>query len=691
MFQPETKELKPRAAGIGRGALLVLILASVCGLMSLSVGCQFNNVESARRAARIASFGTQPLVKVRKRDETTPLGPIRRLVAGRSQPSDRTIIYLRKNNWLERFETDPGGTVKLLSQDNRGEPNMESVHAIAELSQLEADWNQRINQSNTAAQFYATAVIHAYQFLFDPKLNIQRNAYDPQFREICDIYNSSLENLLRLVCESSDFQPGATHFVGDDSFGVEFEVELVGRWKDEEFAKFELANDFEVEGIDNSYHTYGLGVPLIAIRKPSSESQSPFEKYYPPSLALPMTAFCEVQTFHEGDDPRNLKAVLKLFDPLEQTVVKSEARNAPLESDFTVPLAYYLNDPLLNTDVLSTVSLLDADIASEYFGFYMLEPYDPEKIPVVMVHGLWSNPVTWLRMFNDLRANQWIRDKYQFWFYMYPTGQPFWFSAQQMREDMATLRRDVDPQNTSPNMKEMILVGHSMGGLISRMQTVDSGNDFWEIISDADIEEVQGDPQTIAQIRELFFFESNPAVQSVITIGSPHRGSRYANNVTRWLSHRVFRLPKMLTANYDDFVMENRGILKNTQHLTVPTSIDSLSPESPFIQRLYAAESKVVVHNIYGNVAHSRLAETIGYAADGDGVVSIANAQLPGVVSNKEIPAEHMEIHFHPECILEVKRILLNNLVLAQKRVEPEEAGSVRQVAHEAATAREAK
>ena len=137
--------------------------------------------------------------------------------------------------------------------------------------------------------------------------------------------------------------------------------------------------------------------------------------------------------------------------------------------------------------------------------------------------------------------------------------------------------------------------------------------------------------------------------------------------------------------------MENRGILKNTQHLTVPTSIDSLSPESPFIQRLYAAESKVVVHNIYGNVAHSRLAETIGYAADGDGVVSIANAQLPGVVSNKEIPAEHMEIHFHPECILEVKRILLNNLVLAQKRVEPEEAGSVRQVAHEAATAREAK
>lgn len=594
-------------------------------------------------------------------------------------PSERTLLLLRKNNWSQEYVNDPALTVKTLSQDCRCDPNMESVHAIAELSQLEADWNLRSNMPNTAAQFYATAVIHAYQFLFDPQLNIQRNAYDPQFREICDIYNKSLEGLLRLVCESDDFQPGASHFIGDENFGVEFQVEIVGRWQNEKFEKFELANDFEVRGIDNSYHTFGLGVPLVAIREPGSES--PFEKYYPPSLALPMTAFCEVKKFEEMSDGKNLKAVIKLYDPLERTVVKSESRNAPLESDLTVPLAYYLNDPLLNTDVLSTVSLLNANVASDYFGFYMLEPFDPDKIPVVMVHGLWSNPVTWMKMFNDLRANQWLRDNYQFWFYMYPTGQPFWFSAEQMHTDLVKLRQDVDPQNQSKAMDEMVLVGHSMGGLISRMQVVDSGDDFWNIISDEPISKVKGDPETIRRIRDLYYFEPDRSIKKVVTIATPHRGSTHANTATRWLSHKLFRLPKNLKTSFDDFVHENSEILRNTKHLMVPTSIDSLSPESPFIQQLVEAQAKsdVEFHNVYGNLPTHKLVESLTTNGGGDGIVSIESAQLPNALSSKEVPAEHMEVHQHPECILEVKRILIENLINT-KRLSADELQEVFQI-----------
>ena len=119
------------------------------------------------------------------------------------------------------------------------------------------------------------------------------------------------------------------------------------------------------------------------------------------------------------------RAVLSLYDPLEKTQVVTESKVVPLESDITTPLAYGLKNPLVNKGVYATASLLNAEFAPESYGMYMLEPYDPTKIPVVMVHGLWSSPATWVHMFTDLRANQDIRENCQFWFYSYPTAQPF--------------------------------------------------------------------------------------------------------------------------------------------------------------------------------------------------------------------------------------------------------------------------
>lgn len=648
-----------------------------------SSGCRINNIESARRAARIASLGQQSLVEVKRQNRLAAPGPIRQWLASRPEPSYRTKLFLKNYNLADSYQANPPAVVKALHEDCRCEPNMQNVHAIAELSQLEADWNLQRKDPNQAAKFYAAAVVHAYQFLFDSKLNIQRNAYDPQFREICDIYNRSLESLFRLVCDGENFRPGTRHVIGDEDFAIEFDIVVEGRWANEEFVKFELVSDFEVAGLDN-YHTYGLGVPLIAVRKPVAASeQTPFEKYYPPSLALPLTAFCEVVEFDELKPGGNLRAVMRLYDPLERTVVKTETRNAPLESDLTVPLAYFLNDPLLNTEVLSTVALLDADVAKNYYGFYMLEPFDANKIPVVMVHGLWSNPATWMKMFNDLRANEWIRNHYQFWFYMYPTGQPFWFSARDLRQDLAQLRQDVDPNGLSQTMKEMVFVGHSMGGLLSRMQTIDSGDEFWKIASEHPIEDVKGDPQTIENVKSLFYFDADPTIRRVVTIASPHRGSRYANTATRWLSHQLVKLPTRLTSDFTEFCRENQGLLRNTRHMRIPTSVDSLAPESPFIQKL--AERKAIggvqFHNIVGNYQPPALLAKISHQ-EGDGVVSLASSHLPDAVSEIEVPSEHVKVHQHPEAILEVKRILIKNLVMT-RRLETDNFEMVRQVSHE--------
>ena len=118
----------------------------------------------------------------------------------------------------------------------------------------------------------------------------------------------------------------------------------------------------------------------------------------------------------------------------------------------------------------------------------MLEPYQPGKIPVLMIHGLWSSPITWMEMFNDLRGDPDLRSQYQFWFYLYPTGQPFWRSATQLREDLADVRKTVDPTRHEAALDQMVLVGHSMGGLVANMQIVNSRDDFWHIVSDKPIQ-----------------------------------------------------------------------------------------------------------------------------------------------------------------------------------------------------------
>ena len=146
--------------------------------------------------------------------------------------------------------------------------------------------------------------------------------------------------------------------------------------------------------------------------------------------------------------------MLELYDPLAPDESVIAGQGVPLESDLTTPLAYFLSRPEMNLGNLATIGLLrpDALLAMRpggpdpIMGLYMVQPYEPGKIPVLMVHGLWSTPMTWMEMFNDLRSSPEIRDRYQFWFYLYPTGQPFWLSAPNAR-DLAKVREAARPKH----------------------------------------------------------------------------------------------------------------------------------------------------------------------------------------------------------------------------------------------------
>jgi pimeloyl-ACP methyl ester carboxylesterase len=267
-----------------------------------------------------------------------------------------------------------------------------------------------------------------------------------------------------------------------------------------------------------------------------------------------------------------------------------------------------------------------------------------------------------MEMFNDLRSDPEVREYFQFWFYMYPTGQPFWHSAAQMREDLLRARTVIDPHQQQPALDQMVLVGHSMGGLVSKLQAVESGDAFWGLVTDQPLERLHAKPQTRNTLAKTFFFEPSPSIRRVVTIGTPHRGSQFANDTTRWLGRKLISLPARMIQGRQALLTNNPGYFRASALLDIDTSIDSLDPKSPFLPVLYVAPLApwVQCHNIVGKLPERGLIGQL--AGDGDGVVSVASASVDNAHSEIIVPADHMSVHRHPRSILEIRRILLQHL-----------------------------
>ncbi len=588
------------------------------------------------------------------------------------QPSLRTMQFLRSYDLVDGLKGDPHLLLGQVQQIIDRDPSADARYAIAELAYVSGAKLQANKDLRGAMDLYGAAVAHAYLYLLDPRYESGRNPYDPQFRLACEVYNGALEAALRIARADGRLHPGATETVG--CAGEQWQISIAAldsHWPDQDFGKVQFVSDYEIKGLQNHYHTYGLGVPLIVTRNGHSPTD-PADPYYAPGLAFPATAFLRIEPDAAGPPGAAAKvhhAVLELHDPLAASDVVLCNRRVPLETDLSTPLAYCLDDPAFKQLDQSTLGLLHPDSSNAKSGLFMLDPYQSNKIPVLMIHGLWSSPITWMEMFNDLRGQPELRENYQFWFYMYPTGQPFWQSAAELRQTLAELRAKLDPLHQAPALDQMVLVGHSMGGLVARLQTLDSGDDFWRLNAEKPFRMVKADDTLRNSLANEFFFQPNPSIRRVITIATPHRGSSFSNDTTQWLGRELISIPKALVQNEARLRQENPNYFVKQALIDTTTSIDSLSPRSPILPLMLATPRGpwVTYHNIVGRLPrHDLLGRVTG---DGDGVVPYTSAHVDDVASEIVVPADHTEAHRHPLSVLEVRRILL--LQLAELRRDP--------------------
>ena len=646
-------------------ALLAAALA-----MLVAGGCASN-------AISLRSVPKSPLVD--QLDLTSYSGP---------RASGRTQQLLRVYDLGEELQGDFRPVLKELQTINDHEPSADNVYAMSELAFIGGK-KAEPHDKGAALDLYGASVLHAYDYLFDPRFAATRNPYDPQYRGACDLYNGALESALRIVCAKRQLVPHSTNTINTAAGARDITCVLQsGRWRPEDFERFEFASDYEVKGLKNQYLIHGLGVPLIAVRRiPESYGDEPAAaKYYPPGLSFPVTAFLRPLGKTDpttGQIVARNQCVLELYDPLSSNDTLVAGQRVPLESDLTTPLAYFLSRPEMNLDSLATIGLLRPDDLLKLrpggpdpiMGLYMAQPYEPGKIPVLMVHGLWSTPMTWMEMFNDLRSQPEIRDRYQFWFYLYPTGQPFWLSAAQLRRDLAKVRQTLDPRHQEPSLDQMVLIGHSMGGLVSRLQTVPSGDKFWNLVSREPFPQIEADAEVRQRLRETFFFQPNPSIRRVVTIGTPHHGSTFSRQTTQWLLGKLINLPQSLVNSQQELFRKNQGVFPDRSLLRVETSIDSLAPGMSVFDTMLASHRPpwVRYHNIVGVVPKQWWLSKL--AGDGDGVVSRQSAHVDDAASEITVAADHTTVHSHPAAVLEVRRILLEHLADLERRSAESLAG----------------
>ena len=579
--------------------------------------------------------------------------------------SERTVHTLRRFALEDRYHADAGRCFAHIRKRVNEHPDADLIYALSELSYVEGKKAELEGRLGAALNHYGISLTNSYDYLFSEDLENTRNAYDPQFRAVCDLYNESLEDTLRLLCTDNKIEPGKTYKINTPDREFVVRAEMRGQWGADEFDHYEFVSDYEIETLRNRHTTFGLGVPLIAVRKPPSTPDER-EKYYAEGLSYAVTAL--MRCVEPADGTRtgeSSNCVLEFFDPLTANQIHLGDKWVPLETDLTAPLAFFLDSPEFRTRNKATEGLLNPNDLQKKRGLYMLEPYDPNRIPVLMVHGLWSSPMTWMDMFNDLRSFPEIRERYQFWFYLYPSGQPFWTSATELRSDLQSLRNAFDPTRQDSMMDQMVLVGHSMGGLVSRLQTIESGDDFWKIVSYQEagtaqeaLSKMRGPDAERNELVSTLFFKPNKSIRRVVTIGTPHRGSDFVNDYTRWLARKFIKLPTMAVLTGNRLASQNRRLFRDTEMLTVSNAIDSLAPDSPIFPVMMRAETSpdVKYHNVVGIIDNSFTSN------DGDGVVDFQSATMTDVESELVVNAPHTTIHMIGKTIFEVRRILLEHL-----------------------------
>jgi pimeloyl-ACP methyl ester carboxylesterase len=548
------------------------------------------------------------------------------LTAGR--PSAASKQVLERLDLAERYDRDPEAALQEMLAGLADLTSSNRLFALAELSFLHAE-------KVKATDWYFASVVSAYAFLFPEDPDEAPHPFDPRLRVAVDLYNRALTLALST--------PGASRAIleGGGSYRFPFgEIEIEAdpesfRWGRRQLEDFVDVAELEVRGLRNRYRRPGIGAPLAATAvREDDEQEDQASARLGERVTLPVTLFLRIESPRQGLREGHLRGRLVFYADATDSSVEVAGRKVPLEVDTTAALAYALQGSRIWDWEIA--GFRSGDLLPEFLqgaedGLFMLRPYRPGQIPLVLVHGTASSPARWAEMVNELV----------------------------LRQALVNTVGDLDPEGRDPALQRMVVIGHSQGGLLAKGAVTDSGTAFWDTFSDVPFDDVAADldPETVELLEGAIFFEPLPFVERVVFIATPHRGSFAARGFLGGLAAGMVQLPGNLVRGSVDLITQDESARLRREMARMPSSVENMRPDHRFTTTFSAipVDEGVIAHSI------------IAVAGDGppeegnDGVVEYQSAHIEEAVSELVVRSGH-SVQGHPRTILEVRRILLQHV-----------------------------
>jgi pimeloyl-ACP methyl ester carboxylesterase len=360
----------------------------------------------------------------------------------------------------------------------------------------------------------------------------------------------------------------------------------------------------------------------------------------------------------EMDDPSGSPTPrLVIADPFKAGPLQAGGHRFELAADTSAFIARGIHASKLNR--LGIFGLLGGHEVGRRAGVYLLEDYDRTKRPIVMIHGLGSSPLIWAKLSNAIWADPALRDRYQIWHVVYQTNAPLLVARHRVQDYLDDAWRLLDPDGDDPARRGIVLVGHSMGGVVARLLCVDSEHVLWDASFSVPPSQLSGRPDDVAGTREVFLFDHYPGVSRAIFMAAPHRGSPTADAWTGRMMRLLVgrRVPEILAlqriARHDPSSVHD-SVRVSYQHAWL-NSISTLQTAQP-VRR--AGETLMPVLGITYHVISGVLP---GEPTDTDGVVPLASTLLPEAASTLVVPSGH-DVYNKDDAIGEVLRILIDSI-----------------------------
>lgn len=495
---------------------------------------------------------------------------------------------------------------------------------------LSADYELSRYERDAQLNAYLEAARFAYGYLFlTDRSPSQRTFEDRQF-QVRDYYNFATQ---QITLSLFDHYRDSVSITEPNEF--EFIIvnwQIKGRLDETRLAAgqrlpdaIQAASSLRLSGLRNEYKLHGLGAGLVAIvnnteirQDPRPWSETPFSPLTSLTLfeATDLTSLLRTQTVY-----------LRSFDPYQTTDINISGYSLPLEADFTTPYALWLANSKFVSQPLLTLVGLDKTLQEPHI--FMMQPYDPNRKIIVMLHGLASSPQAWVNLANEILGDPLLREHYQIWQVYYPTSAPLMFNRHAIKYAIEDAVNYFDPNRIYPASTDMVLVGHSMGGVLARLLVSDSPDENWDNwIAQYSLDKTRA-KLAEAEFKSLFSFEALPNIGRVIFIASPHQGTPFASQAWVRRVSQFVTLPITLIGKTTELVslLSRPDDQSDTTLTRSLNSIDNLSEDNPFLRMTtaLAITANLPYHSIIGQEDPNLALEQ-----SSNGVVPYQSSHLPG-------------------------------------------------------------